>query len=263
MSAASRSTARRPIGFSPGARRPHLPMACGRPSIITAGWRTSGGNVRQHRPLLIRSIVAAALAAAALSAAGVGASAADWPKSLHDIGSSGSTPDRAITAGTAASLKPAAGWPVRLGDRPITTQPILANGLIYVGAWDGYEYALRPDGTIAWRQYLGRTKNCFIADAVSSNPQQGTVAGVVSTGAVATASVNGHSRSVLYIGGGGHPGESGANNDGPPRPHPLAALPGENLWRRPPGGGPHPLILSPPPPYHHSAFVGVSSFHDW
>src|SRR5439155_1717838 len=81
---------------------------------------------------------------------------------------------------TAASLKPKAGWPVRLGDRPITTQPIVANGLIYVGAWDGYEYALHPDGTTAWRQYLGRTKNCFIADAVSTTTA-GTVAGAVST----------------------------------------------------------------------------------
>src|SRR3989441_3062536 len=238
MSAASRSTARRPIGCSVGVRRPHLPMACGRPSITTAGWRTSGGNLKQHRPLVIRGIVAAALATAALSAAGVGASAADWPKYLRDVGSSGFTPDRTITAGTAASLKLPAGWPVRLGDRPITTQPIVANGLIYVGAWDGYEYALHPDGTTAWRQYLGRTKNCFIADAVSSNPQQGTVAGIVSTGAVATASVNGHNRSVLYVGGGGNRDERGAENDRPPPPVALRAAPRPIARGSPPGGGP-------------------------
>ena len=86
--------------------------------------------MKQHRSLFIRGIVAAVLATAALSAAGVGASAADWPKYLRDVGSSGFTPDRTITAGTAASLKLPAGWPVRLGDRPITTQPIVANGRV-------------------------------------------------------------------------------------------------------------------------------------
>src|SRR2546425_9448673 len=120
-------------------------------------------------------------------AAGTSAVAADCPKYLHAAGSSGTTTDGGLSIATATTLKPKAGWPVRLGDRPITTQPIVANGLIYVGAWDGYEYALHPDGTTAWRQYLGRTKNCFIADAVSSTTA-GTLAGVVSTGAIATAS---------------------------------------------------------------------------
>src|SRR6184192_3894459 len=242
MFAGSRSTAQRPTGCSVGARRRRLPMGCGRPSTTTAVRRIPGGTLKQRRSFFIRAAAAAVLATAASSAAGVGASAADWPKYLHDIGGSGSTPDRGITALTAASLKPKAGWPVRLGDRPITTQPIVANGLIYVGAWDGYEYALHPDGTIAWRQYLGRTKNCFIADAVSSNPQQGTVAGVVSTGAVATASVNGHSRSVLYIGGGGNRDESGANIDGSAQLIALDAVTGQILWRSPLGGAPNHLI---------------------
>ncbi|TMD24067.1 MAG: hypothetical protein E6I99_03990, partial [Chloroflexi bacterium] len=70
--------------------------------------------MKQHRSLFIRGIVAAVLATAAFSAAGVAASAADWPKYLHDIGGSGSTSERTITAETAASLKLKAGWPVRL-----------------------------------------------------------------------------------------------------------------------------------------------------
>ena len=218
--------------------------------------------MKQHRSLFIRGIVAAVLATAALLAAGVAASAADWPKYLHDIGGSGSTSERTITAETAASLKLKAGWPVRLGDRPITTQPIVANGLIYVGAWDGYEYALHPDGSTAWRQYLGRTKNCFIADAVSSNPQQGTVAGLVSTGAVATASVNGHNRSVLYVGAGGNRDESGANISGSAELIALDAGTGQILWRSPLGASPNHLIWSSPAVYHDSVYVGVSSFDD-
>ena len=218
--------------------------------------------MKQHRSPFIRGIVAAVLATAALSAAGVAANAADWPKYLHDIGGSGSTSERTITAETAASLKLKAGWPVRLGDRPITTQPIVANGLIYVGAWDGYEYALHPDGSTAWRQYLGRTKNCFIADAVSSNPQQGTVAGLVSTGAVATASVNGHNRSVLYVGAGGNRDESGANISGSAELIALDAGTGQILWRSPLGASPNHLIWSSPAVYHDSVYVGVSSFDD-
>ena len=201
--------------------------------------------MKQRRSFFIRAAAAAVLATAASSAAGVGAGAADWPKYLHDIGGSGSTPDRGITALTAASLKPKAGWPVRLGDRPITTQPIVANGLIYVGAWDGYEYALHPDGTTAWRQYLGRTKNCFIADAVSTTTA-GTVAGVVSTGAIATASIGGRSRSVLYVGGGGNRDSAGAAISGTADLIALDALTGDRLWRSPLGAAPNHLIWSSP-----------------
>src|SRR2546425_7707556 len=147
------------------------------------------------RSRFLSSMFAVVGIAAAMMVAAITATAADWTKYLHDNGSTGSVKDGALNVATAPSLKAVAGWPVRLGDRPITTQPIVANGLIYVGAWDGYEYALRGDGSIAWRQYLGRTKNCFIADAVSSAASAGTVAGIVSTGAVATASVNGHNRS--------------------------------------------------------------------
>jgi len=217
--------------------------------------------LKQRRSFFIRAAAAAVLATAASSAAGVGASAADWPKYLHDIGGSGSTPDRGITALTAASLKPKAGWPVRLGDRPITTQPIVANGLIYVGAWDGYEYALHPDGTTAWRQYLGRTKNCFIADAVSTTTA-GTVAGVVSTGAIATASIGGRSRSVLYVGGGGNRDSAGAAISGTADLIALDALTGDRLWRSPLGAAPNHLIWSSPTVSGGSVYVGVSSFDD-
>lgn len=204
-----------------------------------------------------RSIFAALAIAAAMLAAGAPASAADWPKYLHDNGSSGSAPGGALSATTANLLKPVAGWPAKLGDRPITTQPVLANGLIYVGAWDGYEYALRPDGTVAWRQYLGRTKNCFIADAVST-ASPGTVAGIVSTGAISTIG----SRSVLYVGGGGNRDASGAEVNGSAELIALDALSGEILWRSPLGASPNHLIWSSPAVSNGSVYVGVSSFDD-
>src|SRR5439155_26786902 len=182
-------------------------------------------------------------------------------KYIHDDQGSGSTNDQAIDAAGAASLRSAAGWPRQLGDRPITTQPIVANGLVYVGAWDGYEYALRPDGTTAWTQYLGRTKNCFIADAVSTTTA-GTVAGIVSTGAVATQRVLGRTRSVLYVGGGGNRDSAGAAISGTADLIALDALTGHRLWRSPLGAAPNHLIWSSPTVSGGSVYVGVSSFDD-
>ena len=213
----------------------------------------------------ISSMFAVIGIAAAMMAAATSVSAADWTKYLHDNGSSGTTKDGALTATTAPSLKPVAGWPVRLGDRPITTQPIIANGLIYVGAWDGYEYALRPDGSIAWQQYLGRTKNCYIADAVAQASSPGTVAGIVSTAAVANESVGGTTRSVLYVGGGGNRDAAGATITGVNADAAiiaLDALTGEILWRTGLGASPDHLIWSSPAIYHGSVYVGVSSFDD-
>jgi PQQ-like domain len=213
----------------------------------------------------LMAALATGAAIAAMLAAGSGASAADWPKYLHDNGSSGTTNDATLTATSAPVLKAVAGWPVRLGDRPITTQPIIANGLIYVGAWDGYEYALRPDGSIAWRQYLGRTKNCYIADAVAQASSPGTVAGIVSTAAVANESVGGTTRSVLYVGGGGNWDAAGATITGVNADAAiiaLDALTGEVLWRTGLGPSPNNLIWSSPAIYHGSVYIGVSSFDD-
>lgn len=217
------------------------------------------------RSRCIKSAVAALAtlaAVAAILAAGASASAADWPKYLHDVGSSGSTTNGGLSTATATALKPKAGWPVQLGDRPITTQPVLANGLIYVGAWDGYEYALRPDGTTAWRQYLGRTKNCYIADAVTPSGSAGTVAGIVSTGAISTQPVNGRSRSVLYVGGGGNRDAAGNTITGSADLIALDALTGDILWRAPLGSSPNHLIWSSPSVWHGSVYIGVSSFDD-
>ena len=211
--------------------------------------------------LALRALLLAAGAAGLAGASLLTASAADWPKYLHDDQGSGSTNDQAIDAAGAASLRSAAGWPRQLGDRPITTQPIVANGLVYVGAWDGYEYALRPDGTTAWTQYLGRTKNCFIADAVSTTTA-GTVAGIVSTGAVATQRVLGRTRSVLYVGGGGNLDAAGNPVTGSAEMIALDALSGDILWRSPLGASPNHLIWSSPAVYGGSVYVGVSSFDD-
>ena len=223
------------------------------------------------RSRFIRSIAALGLAAAVavmLTPASVAADTStaapatgSWPRYLHDMTGSGNAGDRALNPGTAAQLKPVPGFPAQLGGRPITTQPILANGLIYVGGWDGYEYALHGDGTVAWKQYLGRTRNCFIADAVSTSTA-GTVAGIVSTAAISTQTVAGQKRSVLYVGAGGNVDASGATVSGSSELDAVDALSGQILWRAPLGASPNHLIWSSPAVYGNSVYIGVSSFDD-
>lgn len=223
------------------------------------------------RSRFIRSMAAMAIAAAAAVAAspsffadiatGSAPAAGAWPEYLHDNGGSGHTSDGTLNGATAASLKPVAGFPVELGGRPITTQPVLANGLIYVGGWDGYEYALHADGSVAWKQYLGRSRNCFIADAVSTTTA-GTIAGIVSTGAVSTQSINGQKRSVMYVGGGGNLDASGATVSGSAELDALDALTGAVLWRTPLGASPNHLIWSSPAVSGDAVYIGVSSFDD-
>src|SRR5438445_6242514 len=260
----SSSTARKRGSSSAGTRRPHLRPDSKKRLAITSARAQLGGTVMRRFRFTRSALCALLLAAGAAGLAGASlgtASAADWPKYLHDDQGSGTTNDQAIDAAGAASLGAPAGWPRQLGDRPITTQPIVANGLVYVGAWDGYEYALRSDGTTAWKQYLGRTKNCFIADAVSTTTA-GTIAGIVSTGAVATARVLGRTRSVLYVGGGGNLDAAGNPVTGSAEMIALDALSGDILWRSPLGGAPNHLIWSSPAVYKGSVYVGVSSFDD-
>src|SRR5256886_14030885 len=104
-----------------------------------------------------------------------------------------------MSASAAMNLKLLAGWPVKL-PATISTQPVLANGLIYVGAWDGNEYAITPSGAVQWKRFLGITtkgKACQFPIGIAGTP------------VVATAPVGARSRSALYVGGGGTPDPQG------------------------------------------------------
>jgi len=146
--------------------------------------------------LKVGSLLASLSAAAALLLSAVPSSAADgaWPRYLHDNGGSGYAADGGMSATAAKNLKPLAGFAVKL-PATISTQPVLANGLIYVGAWDGNEYAITPSGAVQWKRFLGITtkgKACQFPIGIAGTP------------VVATAPVGARSRSVLYVGGGGN-----------------------------------------------------------
>jgi len=108
----------------------------------------------------------------------------DWPVYLHDIAHSSSTQaDPSITAANAAQF--AQTWSHATG-AIIAAAPTVSDGYVYVGSWDGYEYALNAvTGTVRWRTFLGVT--------------DGTTPCGYKVGVTSSASVD---SGVVYVGGG-------------------------------------------------------------
>lgn len=125
----------------------------------------------------------------AVQAASTGAGG-DWPTYMHDIGRSGYNRTETIINRTAAhNLK--IHWTYQ-GGGMIFSQPVVANGIIYWGSFDGYEHATNLSGQLIWQQYLGTTTTCAPVSPL----------GVVSTAAVSTVTINGTATSVVFVGGG-------------------------------------------------------------
>jgi outer membrane protein assembly factor BamB len=131
-------------------------------------------------------------------------------------------------------------FPVRVTyttDGTIGSSAIVSNGTVYVGSWDGYEYALdESTGALKWKTFLGITTapTCFPP-----------VAGVTSSATV--------DNGVVYLGG----GDSYL--------YALDAVTGAVLWRiftgdnRAAGGH---YNWSSPLIYNGYAYIGISSFGD-
>ena len=110
------------------------------------------------------------------------AASGDWPTFLHDTQRSAAGSDTTISTGNAAQL--ALKWSFKTGG-PIAASPTVVGGTVYVGSWDGYEYALNATtGALVWKTFLGQTTApCY--------PQ---LAGVSSAADV--------ENGVVYVGGG-------------------------------------------------------------
>ncbi|HJT57117.1 MAG TPA: PQQ-binding-like beta-propeller repeat protein [Ktedonobacteraceae bacterium] len=156
-----------------------------------------------------------------------GDSNGDWPTFLNNGARTGTNAlESMITAKTAHNLHLA--WTFKTGG-VIAAEPITANGVLYIGSWDGYEYALNAaTGTQLWRQFLGlapKTKHC---------PPKG----ITSTATV--------ENGVLYAGGG----------DG--NMYALSTANGAVIWK---------TLISPPPYYNWSSpliynnelYIGLAS----
>ncbi len=118
----------------------------------------------------------------------------------------------------------------------ISTQPVVANGIIYWGSWDGMEHATKLDGTQAWTTNLGTApSNC------------GGALGVLSTATIATETINGTSTLVDFVGS--------ANNTF----YALNASTGAIIWQTSLGTPATQVLWSSPVLYNGSIYIGIAS----
>ncbi len=124
-----------------------------------------------------------ALATGPAPSALTGASRPEWPTYLGSGARNGVSTDTSLTPANAGTLVPRV--QVTLGG-PIAAQPIVVDGVAYVGAWDGNEYAIDLAlGTVRWKTFLGETTTT----ACDPNTLGVTSSATVDAG-------------VLYVGGG-------------------------------------------------------------
>ena len=127
-------------------------------------------------------------------------------------------------------------------DHGVFSQPVVSNGLVYWGSFDGYERATDTSGNLVWQRNLGTT-----SPPACTDPSE---AGVVSTPTVTTDVPVGNATSVLYVGGGNS------------KVYALNAATGAVLWSHSVGGNPNTFIWSSPAVFGNSVYIGVSSFGD-
>ncbi|HVB23913.1 MAG TPA: PQQ-binding-like beta-propeller repeat protein [Ktedonobacteraceae bacterium] len=163
----------------------------------------------------------------------------DWPTFLLGDGRSGyNGAETHITPQTASNL--ALYWSYHTNGG-ITTQPIVAKGVIYWGSWDGYEHATTLKGKQLWSAYLGvtRNENCGYPSL-----------GVASTATVGIVTMNNMPVQVVFVAGGN--GYFYA----------LNALNGKIIWSTLLGITPLHFIWSSPLVYQGSVYEGVASLGD-
>lgn len=114
----------------------------------------------------------------------------DWPTYMYGIGRSGYNQTETIINRTSAP-KLKVHWTIQSGGK-IFSQPVIANGMVYWGSFDGYEHAADLSGKQIWQQFIGDRTTC-----VPYNPL-----GVVSSAAIVTVPINGVATSVAFVGGG-------------------------------------------------------------
>ena len=161
---------------------------------------------------------------------------ADWPTYLHDARRTANQGETILNPGNAGRLVKLWSFPTQ---GAIAASASVVSGTLYVGSWDGYEYALdAATGALKWKTILGQTP------ATHCIPPLGHV------GITSAATVQG---GVVYLGGGG------------PYWYALDAATGKTLWRVYTGdnslSGGH-YNWSSPLLYNGYAYVGIASVCD-
>jgi outer membrane protein assembly factor BamB len=162
----------------------------------------------------------------------------DWPAYLNNAGRSGfNSTETTITTSTAPTLTKL--WMKNTG-ATVTTEPVTSGGMVYYGTWDGFEHAAKAaTGAPVWSANLGTT---------SSSRCQPPEAGVGSTAAIHSATINGKTTTADFVGGG----------DG--NFYALNAATGKVIWKTRLGTPPDYFLWSSPMFYDGSIYEGVSSF---
>jgi polyvinyl alcohol dehydrogenase (cytochrome) len=128
--------------------------------------------VSQNRPTypLIADTVFVAMGGrisnATIGALGINA-AAEWPMYQRDAAHTGYAVASRINATNITNLNQS--WSHQTGGM-VTATPVVANGLVYAGSWDGRMYALREsDGQLVWSLDAGQaTDNCGATYGIDS-----------------------------------------------------------------------------------------------
>ena len=125
---------------------------------------------------------------------------------------------------------------------PVSAQPIVDNGVVYYGSWDGYERAVNATtGSLIWSTFIGQT-----TDAKCSPP----TVGVASSATVTTTTISGTPTQVVYVGG------------GDASFYALNAATGAVIWKTALGTSPSTFMWSSPLVANGSVYEGIASFGD-
>jgi outer membrane protein assembly factor BamB len=203
---------------------------------------------RYWRPLLALVMLFAMMAAIAIvtdhPGQAVHATSGDWPTYLGGNARTGyNSAEVAITATTAKSLK--LNWTFPTGAE-ISTQPVVANGQVYWGSWNGNEYATDLSGKKIWTVSIGgQTPNC-------SNSQ---TFGVGSSAAVADVAINGQNTTVVFVGGKDAISHAASM-------YALNAATGATIWEKTLSSSTASFSWSSPAVCHGSVYMGLASYDD-
>jgi outer membrane protein assembly factor BamB len=157
-----------------------------------------------------------------------------WPTFLQNNGRTGYNGADIINSTTAPNLRQH--WMRKITGQ-LSSEPVVANGMIYWGSWSGVEHASRlSDGTDVWATTLGkRTPDC-----------RNVSLGILSTATEATVPIGGVTKSVVFVGG----------ND--TQLYALDANTGAILWHTSLGTPPSNYLYSATAVFNGSVYIGVS-----
>ncbi|HEV7235389.1 MAG TPA: PQQ-binding-like beta-propeller repeat protein, partial [Ktedonobacteraceae bacterium] len=172
------------------------------------------------------------------------AASADWSMFLGNDARTGyNSNESSINPTTASSLK--VQWTYPTGSR-MNAQPVVADGQVYVGSWNGGEYATDLSGKKLWSASIGgQTANCSPPD----------IFGIGSTPSINTVTINQVSTLVAFVGG-KNPTSKIASL------YALNAADGTTIWETPLSTTGNNFVWSSPVLYNGSVYVGLSSVND-